>query len=128
MKKKKTCKACNKLLSGRSDKKFCDTYCKSSYHYQKSIEEKPSFYTKVDKQLKTNRRILKNFNRAGKATVRSEILINKGFNPNFFTHYWKNKNQDVYLFIYEYGFLKKSEHGVEKFVLVKWQEYMAKKQ
>ncbi|WP_416372202.1 hypothetical protein [Aequorivita sinensis] len=114
-------------MSGRSDKKFCDTYCKSSYHYQKSIEEKPNFYTKVDKQLKTNRSILKNFNRAGKATVRSEILINKGFNPNFFTHYWKNKNQDVYLFIYEYGFLKKSEHGVEKFVLVKWQEYMTKK-
>ncbi|SDX50725.1 MULTISPECIES: hypothetical protein [Aequorivita] len=127
MQKQKKCKSCNKLLSGRSDKKFCDTYCKSSYHYQKSIEEKPNFYTKVDKQLKTNRRILKNFNRAGKATVRSEILINKGFNPNFFTHYWKNKNQDVYLFIYEYGFLKKSEHGVEKFVLVKWQEYMTKK-
>jgi len=127
MQKQKKCNACNKLLSGRSDKKFCDSYCKSSYHYQKSIENTPNFYTRVDKQLKTNRRILKNFNRAGKATVRSDILIKKGFNPKFFTHYWKNKNQDVYLFVYEYGFLKKSEHGVEKYILVKWQEYMEKK-
>src|SRR5690554_7296728 len=82
MQKQKKCNACNKLLSGRSDKKFCDSYCKSSYHYQKSIENTPNFYTRVDKQLKTNRRILKNFNRAGKATVRSDILIKKGFNPD----------------------------------------------
>ncbi|GGW65723.1 hypothetical protein DFQ11_10327 [Winogradskyella epiphytica] len=126
-KKNKTCKACDKILIGRSDKKFCNANCKSAYHYGKYLEETPKFYYKVDRQLKKNRRILKSFNKAGKATVRCHILLEMGFNPNFFTHFWKNKKNDVYLFVYEYGFLKKVEKGTEKYILVKWQDYMFKK-
>ncbi len=122
----RTCESCGKHLEGRSDKKFCDAYCKSSYHYKKSLEEAPRFYNKVDNQLKINRRILKSYNKAGKATVRSKMLLEQGFNPNFFTHYWKNHKSDVYFFVYEYGFLIRQEHGVEKFVLIKWQDYMNK--
>jgi hypothetical protein len=122
----KTCAFCEKVLEGRSDKKFCDPYCKSSYHYKKSLEQSPRFYNKVDNQLKTNRRILKQYNKAGKSTVRASILISEGFDPNFFTHYWKNQHGDVYLFVYEFGFLRKTEHQTDKYVLVKWQEYMAK--
>lgn len=120
------CLACDKELHGRSDKRFCDAYCKSSYHYRKSLEEAPRFYNKVDNQLKLNRRILKSFNKAGKTTVRMKLLIDQGFNPNFFTHYWKGNNGGVYLFVYEYGFLKKSEKNVEKYILVQWQDYMNK--
>ena len=121
------CLSCGKLLIGRSDKKFCDPYCKSSYHYKKSVEEEPRFYNKVDRQLKLNRKILKHYNKAGKATLRAETILELGFDPNFFTHYWKNKKGDVYLFVYEYGFLKRKEGGNEKYVLIKWQEYMRKK-
>ncbi|MCH7524936.1 MAG: hypothetical protein IIC74_08000 [Bacteroidetes bacterium] len=121
------CLSCGKLLIGRSDKKFCDPYCKSSYHYKKSIEEEPRFYNKVDRQLKLNRKILKHYNKAGKATLRAETILELGFDPNFFTHYWKNKKGDVYLFVYEYGFLKRKEGRNEKYVLIKWQEYMRKK-
>ena len=121
------CLACKKKMTGRSDKKFCDLYCKSSFHYKKSLEEAPRFYNKVDNQLKLNRRILKNFNKAGKATLRATLILDLGFNPNFFTHYWKNTKGDVYLFIYEYGFLKRKEHNVEKYVLIKWQQFMESK-
>lgn len=126
MKTSKLCLACNKELEGRVDKKFCDPYCKSAYHYKKSQEEEPKFYDKVSNQLKLNRKILKEYNKAGKATLRAEIVLKLGFNPNFFTHYWKNQKGDVYLFIYEYGFLKKKENGKEKYVLILWQEYMEK--
>jgi hypothetical protein len=71
-----------------------------------------------------NRRILKNFNKAGKATVRKEVLIEQGFNPKHFTHYWKNKKGDIYLFCYEFGFLERVESNKSKFILVQWQEYM----
>ena len=121
---KKKCTACGKLLEGRSDKKFCDPYCKSSYHYKISLEATPRFYNKVDRQLKTNRRILKKYNKAGKATVRAEVIIAEGFNPKFFTHYWKNTKGDVYLFVYEYGFLTKIENHTNKYILIKWQPYM----
>jgi hypothetical protein len=60
-------------------------------------------------------------------TIKTNILLELGFNPNFFTHYWKNEKGEVYLFAYEYGFLKKNESGKEKYVLVTWQDYMDKK-
>jgi len=124
--KQKTCIACGKELRGRSDKRFCDLHCKSTYHYRRSLEEAPRFYNRVDNQLKTNRRILKQYNKAGKATVRVSLIKDDGFDSKFFTHYWKNNKGDVYLFVYEYGFLKKQEHGVEKYILIKWQDYMEK--
>jgi hypothetical protein len=49
-----------------------------------------------------------------------------GFDANFFTHYWKNQKGEVYLFVYEYGFLRIKEQTNEKYVLVLWQEYMSK--
>ena len=124
MKSKKSCLVCNKKLEGRRDKKFCDPYCKSAYHYKLSQEQEPKFYDKVNNQLKLNRKILKEYNKAGKAIVRAEIILELGFNPNFFTHYWKNNKGDVYLFVYEYGFLQKKENVREKYILILWQEYM----
>ncbi len=121
------CLSCQKKLQGRSDKKFCDVHCKSAYHYKKAVNEAPRFYNKVDNQLKQNRKILKQFNKAGKATVRCDVLLAEGFDPNFFTHFWKNKKNDVYLFVYEYGFLKLKEQANEKYVLITWQQYMANK-
>lgn len=118
------CKNCGADIFGRSDKVFCSPYCKSAFHYSKNKDNENSFYVNVDKQLKQNRRILKQFNKSGKSVVRKLDLIQAGFNPNFFTHYWKNSKNDIYLFVYEYGFLSKKESGKEKYVLITWQKYM----
>lgn len=123
----KTCMYCQKVLEGRSDKKYCDVHCKSAYQYQQAKASEPKFYNKVDNQLKLNRKILKYFNKAGKSVIRAEILKKEGFDSNFFTHFWKNHKDDVYFFAYEYGFLKRKEHGKEKYILVIWQDYMTKK-
>lgn len=120
------CKHCGKEIEGRSDKQFCDQYCKSAYHYQKNKIETPPFYLRVQKQLHLNRKILKQYNKAGKSTVRVSKLHSDGFNPKFFTHYWKNHKGDAYLFVYEYGFRKISEHATAKYLLIQWQEYMEK--
>lgn len=111
---------------GRTDKKYCNLHCKSAYQYQKAKNEPERFYDRVDNQLRLNRKILKEYNKGGKVTVRAEVLLNLGFDPNFFTHYWKNQKGDVYLFVYEYGFLKRKEKGKEKYVLILWQDYMKK--
>jgi hypothetical protein len=120
----KKCLACGKELEGRIDKKFCDAHCKSAYQYEQTKIEEPKFYSKVNNQLKLNRRVLKHFNKAGKSIVRASTLIEQGFDSNFFTHYWKNNKGDIYLFVYEYGFLKRRESGKDKYVLILWQEYM----
>ena len=84
------------------------------------------FYLQVDKQLKTNRKILKRYNKSGFTTLRKEKLLDEGFNPKFFTHYWKNQKGQVYLFCYDFGFLEIETEGKKKYLLVEWQEYMGK--
>jgi len=119
-----TCLECGDEIEGRVDKVFCDSHCKSSYHYKKKKSNIYSLFKQIDLQIKQNRKLLKHYNQAGKATIRKDVLVRAGFNPKFFTHYWKNQKGDVYLFCYEYGFLAKTEHQRDKYVLVKWQEYM----
>jgi len=118
----KTCLACNEPFEGRVDKIYCSNYCKTNYHYQKNKSKDPSTFVKIDSQLKQNRRLLKHFNQAGKSTIRKEKLIEAGFNPKFFTHYWKNQKGQVYLFCYDVGFLELNENGKTKYVLVDYQE------
>lgn len=118
------CTACEKELTGRVDKIFCSSYCRSAYHYQKKRDSDINIFKQIDNQLKLNRRILKEYNKSGKATVRKDTLLNEGFNPKYFTHYWKNQKGDVYLFCYEYGFIERKENSKLKYVLVQWQDYM----
>jgi len=118
------CPECGKEFTGRTDKKFCPIYCKSAFHYQKNRTDEENLFKQIDDQLKLNRKILKKYNRGGKATVRKELLLAEGFNPKYFTHYWRNSRGDVYLFCYEYGFLERREKDRLKYVLVRWQTYM----
>ncbi|WP_340067273.1 hypothetical protein [Ascidiimonas aurantiaca] len=119
----KACPVCGTIVKGRSDKKFCSKKCKSIEQYE-SRQKTEVFYLKVDRQLKVNRRILKKYNKSGYTVIRKSKLIEEGFNPKYFTHYWKNKKGEVYLFVYEYGFLRKNDNGKEKYILVSWQNYM----
>lgn len=121
----KTCPICGTSVKGRSDKKFCSVKCRSINQYEKR-QKTEAFYLQVDRQLKINRKLLKKYNRSGYTTIRKKVLIEEGFNPKFFTHYWKNQKGDVYLFVYEYGFLNKVVRERERYVLVIWQEYMAR--
>ncbi len=117
------CPYCDTEITGRSDKKYCSIHCKSAQQYQKRKSEETLYYT-IDKQLKTNRKLLKAYNKSGMSSIRKEKLLSAGFNPNYFTHYWKNKKGQVYLFCYEYGFLDLKENQKEKYLLVTWQSYM----
>ncbi len=117
------CPVCQQPFRGRTDKIYCSNKCKSINQYEKR-QQTETFYLKVEKQLRTNRKVLRRYNKAGKAVVRAEALQKDGFNPKFFTHYWKSTKGDVYLFVYEYGFLKKTENNKTKYVLVTWQPYM----
>ena len=119
-----TCEYCGEALEGRVDKRFCNPSCKSAFHYERSKENGKSLFQKIDEALKTNRRILKNFNKAGKSTVRAEILETAGFKPYLHTHKWKATNGNIYYFCYEFGYYLKKENNRMKYVLVQWQDYM----
>ena len=118
------CLSCNKKLEGRIDKLFCNPYCKSSYHYIKNRNKDLSHFNIVDLQLKRNRNILKHFHKSGKTTILQSKLTEKGFNSSYFTNYWKNNQNKVYLFCYEYGFMSISGNGQKKYLIIDWQDYM----
>lgn len=118
------CVECGNKLTGRLGQKFCSVYCKSSFHYKNNKLKESSIYIRIDTQLKLNRRILKLFNLSGQSQVKGEVLKKEGFDFNYFTHYWKAKNGNVYFFCYEFGFRDLKEKG--KYMLIMWQDYMAK--
>ncbi|MGB0868284.1 MAG: hypothetical protein ACPGSD_01690 [Flavobacteriales bacterium] len=122
------CLNCQKTLIGRADKKYCDVYCKSAIQYKNALIHPATRFQWVQNQLKLNRRILKKYNKAGKVVIRKSLLVEEGFNPQYFTNYWKNQKGDIYWFVFEYGFLIKKEKEIEKYVLILWQDNMAKRQ
>ncbi len=118
---------CNKIVKGRVDRIFCSDYCKSDFHAsERKKSGKTYFKLKIDAVLKKNRSILAKYNIRSKTTVRKEVLIEEGFNPRLFTHYWKNSKGDTYLFCYDQGFKEIKDNSRNKFLLVIWQKGMEK--
>lgn len=118
---------CDNPVEGRVDRKFCSTYCKTDYHYRQRKDSGAVYFKKVvDDVVRTNRKLLHEYNLAGKTTVRKTELLNRGFNPRFFTHYWKNNDGDTYLFCYDHGFKEVKDNEKQKYLLIQWQDYMNK--
>jgi len=72
------CKKCGKHIYGRTDKQFCDAYCRNAFNNNiKRTEEKEIIA--VNSKLRKNRRILKTLSPVGKSTVRKEVMIAMGY-------------------------------------------------
>ena len=117
------CRVCGEKLKGREGKTFCSPKCKSAFQYEQRKKEEKYFFL-VDKQLKTNRKILKKHNQSGYSTIRRSTLKEEGFSEKYFTHYWKNSKGKVYFFCYDFGYQKINQNGKEKYLIVTHQHYM----
>ncbi|MAZ93316.1 MAG: hypothetical protein CMF58_02775 [Lentimicrobiaceae bacterium] len=98
------CLECDTPLIGRVDKKFCNDQCRNSYH-NKEKREDSTFVRSVNSILRKNRNILKNNNPNGKAKVRKQDLLNSGFNFKYFTNTYTTKDNRIYYFVYEHGYV-----------------------
>ena len=98
------CLDCGNRLNGRSDKKFCSDYCRNSYHNQRNHMEN-NYMRRINYVLHKNRRILLHLNPTGKVKIHRSVLLTRGFDFNFITSIYKNKNGMVYYFCYEQGYL-----------------------
>ena len=105
-KETKTCLSCGKAVKGRSDKKFCDDYCRAAYNNDlKSAAN--NFIRNVNNALGKNRRILESLLPDGEptATTNGDKLIEKGFQFKYQTHLYTTKKGQTYFYCYEYGYL-----------------------
>jgi hypothetical protein len=110
---------CNTKIKGRIDKKYCSANCKSIHQYETRRNEETLFF-KVDKQLKTNRKILKKYNKVGKTALRKNVLHEEGFDPNYFTHFRRYDENSIYFYCYDFGFMTIKDNDKHKYLIVNW--------
>lgn len=111
------CLECGSVIRGRTDKKFCNDYCRNSYH-NRMKSQVGATVRKINKILRTNYQILRQKVPAdtGKITVSLNELLAAGFNLTYHTHIYTTKKGHTYYFCYEYGYM---DLGQEKYILVK---------
>lgn len=114
------CLSCGEKIVGRTDKKFCDALCRNSFN-NLIKRESEKLIIKTNSILRKNRTILKQFNPAGKTTIRTEYLEKLGFDFRYFTHTFTTKNNNEYHFCYDYGYFIIDD---EKTLIINWQPYM----
>lgn len=103
---KKNCLSCDKPLRGRSDKKFCDDYCRNGYNNRVRSIDRP-FVKAINTILYKNRKVLESFFtlEARPVKVGREELLQKGFRFDFITCWHINKRGSRYHYCYEFGYL-----------------------
>lgn len=104
----KNCLCCGKAVKGRSDKKFCDDYCRNSYNNQQKAKTNHSSYVRnINNALLKNRRILETlkYNKDSHIRIHKEKLSLLGFCFKYITHLFTNKEGKTYFWCYDYGYL-----------------------
>jgi predicted nucleic acid-binding Zn ribbon protein len=102
----RTCMLCDKPVRGRSDKKFCDDYCRASFNNELKSPAN-NFIRNVNNALSKNRRVLESLLSNGETTTKTnrDKLIERGFQFKYHTHQYKARNGNTYFYCYEYGYL-----------------------
>lgn len=101
--KTKRCPYCNRLISGRIDKMFCDDRCRNNFYYQLNNEQK-AYIREVNKVLLRNRGILKTLNPGGRRLVPKGYLDELGFDFSCFTGIHKTRKGKDYYLVYDQAF------------------------
>jgi hypothetical protein len=101
----RNCLACDKPVHGRSDKKFCNDYCRNAYN--NSLKTMNHTVVKnINSVLTKNRKILDSLLGPEKTIkANKEKLLRQGYNFKYITHTYTNKTGDTYCFCYEMGYL-----------------------
>ena len=102
----KNCESCGKPLRGRTDKRFCNDYCRHLYHNKNRAGDE-DLVRIINRTLKRNRQILKEILEPScdPVTINREDLLDKGFVFRYHTHEKRGRQGSVYKFCYEYGHL-----------------------
>jgi hypothetical protein len=105
----RNCQECGIPLKGRRDQKFCADYCRNQFN-NRIYAQKWAIQRQINRILLNNQRILAQLLfKEKKRNVLERELYNRGFNFEFHTHRKMTKNGQVYIFCYDYGYLRLNE-------------------
>ncbi|WP_224491245.1 hypothetical protein [Robertkochia flava] len=100
----KVCIECGEKLLGRSDKKYCNDYCRNAYNNKRNKDSNNLVRT-VNNRLRRNYRILRTLNPDGKARITRSKLLNEGFDFECITRVYTTQKGSTYYFVYDLGYL-----------------------
>lgn len=123
MSESRKCPVCGDILIGRSDKKYCSADCRFAAH-NKLKQESEQLLLRTNKCLRKNRSILKSLSPEGMTVIRMNVLMNMGFEFQYFTSIYVNERRQVYYLSYDFGFTPIYHNGHKKVMIVKAQPYM----
>lgn len=115
----RTCKECEEVLRGRTDKRFCNDGCRNAYNNRENSKDS-DILKKINNQLRKNRKILRTLLAEEKMlkTNKSKLLA-EGFSLKYHTHRIITLKGQEYIFCYEYGYL---DLGNDYILIVKSKE------
>lgn len=102
------CLECGAPIQGRSDKRFCDDSCRTSFNNrrrQAQAADEPDFLKVIPKIILQNYQILKSLNTAPLTKVKHSQLDQKGFNFNYVTSIYTTKAGAIYHYCFDQGYL-----------------------
>lgn len=101
----RVCRACEKILRGRSDKKFCNDHCRNTHNNRLRAPE-TTFIRNITLVIRRNRAILKSVLGENKnASVERNQLIEQGFRFRYHTHLENQSKGDHVVCCYDVGYL-----------------------
>lgn len=109
----RNCLYCGAVLSGRSDKKYCDDNCRNNHHYQLRKDDDNSCVKFVNAALMRNRDILKSLRFNTGCVVKVKDLVNLNFNFELMTGIYKTRKGTEYKLIYDYAYRFVTENEVQ---------------
>ena len=93
-------------MRGRTDKKFCDDYCRSAYNNKRLNGNDNAHIRSINNILRSNRRILQEIlpESIDKVQTIRETLVGRGFQFKYFTHVQQSNDGKQLYCCYEYGY------------------------
>ncbi|MES2328149.1 MAG: hypothetical protein V4539_01015 [Bacteroidota bacterium] len=118
---KRLCLNCEKPISGRSDKKYCNDVCKNEHHNQ-NTSDFAYIEKRLKKKLKSNRDILKEIlGQQNSCVVSKDLLVGKGYEMNYLTHY-RDVASKRYYYVFDHGFCEEKNGDLKVVKAFAWRE------
>jgi len=118
----KNCVCCSKPLRGRSDKKFCDDFCRNTFNnHQKARGNHNGFIKPINTALLKNRNVLSSLLPEGEETiiVPREKLLRMDFQFRYITDFYTTSAGKMYYYCYDHGYL---QLDADSYLIVKKKE------
>lgn len=99
----KNCLFCHDRIHGRTDKKFCNDYCRSAFNNQHTITKLPHIRS-ITHILVKNRKVLEKWANKKRNPVKLQDVLSDGLNLTYCTQTVLQPVGNPHYFCYDYGY------------------------